>query len=110
MVRQTSASSSCGYAALFAVKLRFTGFNSEIQCGFAAARTLELRQRWQSHKTIGSRLSEPNIDDARLAQSMGIHAEGPITNPNDLAPALSRAIAVVKKGEPALVDVVTQVR
>ena len=41
---------------------------------------------------------------------MGIHAEGPITNPNDLAPALSRAIAVVKKGEPALVDVVTQVR
>ncbi len=30
--------------------------------------------------------------------------------PNDLGPALRRAIAVVKRGEPALVDVVTQVR
>ncbi len=68
------------------------------------------RNRGVDRGEIGSRLSEPNIDYARLAQSMGIHAEGPITNPNDLAPALSRAIAVVKKGEPALVDVVTQVR
>jgi thiamine pyrophosphate-dependent acetolactate synthase large subunit-like protein len=68
------------------------------------------RNRGVDRGEIGSRLSEPNIDYARLAQSMGIYAEGPITNPNDLAPALSRAIAVVKKGEPALVDVVTQVR
>jgi len=45
-----------------------------------------------------------------LAQSMGVHAEGPIERPADLAPALKRAIAVVKRGEPALVDVVTQVR
>ena len=29
-------------------------------------------------------------------------------NPNDLAPALRRAIAMVKRGEPALVDVLTQ--
>jgi acetolactate synthase-1/2/3 large subunit len=68
------------------------------------------RNRGVDRGEIGSRLSEPNIDYARLAQSMGIYAEGPITNPNDLAPALSRAIAVVRKGEPALVDVVTQVR
>ena len=68
------------------------------------------RNRGIDRGEIGSRLSEPNIDYARLAQSMGIYAEGPITNPNDLAPALSRALAVVKKGEPALVDVVTQVR
>jgi thiamine pyrophosphate-dependent acetolactate synthase large subunit-like protein len=59
---------------------------------------------------IGSVLTEPNIDYARLAQSMGVHAEGPITDPNDLGPAIARAIAVVKRGEPALVDVVTQVR
>jgi len=68
------------------------------------------RNRGIDRGEVGSRLSEPNIDYARLAQSMGIYAEGPITNANDLAPALSRAIAVVKKGEPALVDVVTQVR
>ena len=35
---------------------------------------------------------------------------GPIENPNDLGPALKRAIDIVKRGEPALVDVVTQPR
>jgi thiamine pyrophosphate-dependent acetolactate synthase large subunit-like protein len=59
---------------------------------------------------IGTIIDRPAIDYAQLAKSMGLHAEGPITNPNDLAPALARAIAVVKKGEPALVDVVTQPR
>ena len=73
-------------------------------------RMCNARNRGVDRGEIGSRLTEPNIDYAKLAQAMGIHAEGPITNPDDLAPALSRAIAVVKKGEPALVDVVTQVR
>ena len=40
----------------------------------------------------------------------GVHGEGPITDPKDLAPALKRAVAVVKRGEPALVDVVTDPR
>jgi len=39
-----------------------------------------------------------------------VHGEGPIENPADLSPALRRAIAVVKRGEAALVDVVTQPR
>ena len=38
------------------------------------------------------------------------YSEGPISNPNELGPALKRALDVVKKGEPALVDVVTQPR
>ncbi|MBI1872460.1 MAG: twin-arginine translocation signal domain-containing protein [Acidobacteria bacterium] len=59
---------------------------------------------------IGTTIERPNIDYAKLAQSMGVYAEGPIENPADLAPALRRAIAVVKRGEPALVDVVTQPR
>ena len=37
-------------------------------------------------------------------------SEGPITDPMDLAPALRRALEVVRRGEPALVDVVTQPR
>jgi len=41
---------------------------------------------------------------------MGVHAEGPITDPKDLGPALRRAAAAVKRGEPALLDVVTQAR
>jgi acetolactate synthase-1/2/3 large subunit len=59
---------------------------------------------------IGTTIDDPNIDYAKVAQGLGVHGEGPIENPADLAPALRRAIAVVKRGEPALVDVVTQPR
>ena len=41
---------------------------------------------------------------------MRMSAEGPITNPRALGPALKRAVAVVKRGQPALLDVVTQPR
>jgi hypothetical protein len=41
---------------------------------------------------------------------MGIVGIGPISDPKDLAPALKRGIALVKSGEPVLVDVVTQGR
>jgi acetolactate synthase-1/2/3 large subunit len=59
---------------------------------------------------IGTEIANPNIDFAKLAQSMGVHAEGPITDPAKLGPALQRAIAIVKSGEPALVDVISQGR
>lgn len=73
-------------------------------------RMCNARNRGVDRGTIGSEITNPNIDYAKLAQSLGVYAEGPITNPTDLGPALRRAIAVVKRGEPALVDVVTQVR
>jgi acetolactate synthase-1/2/3 large subunit len=59
---------------------------------------------------IGVKLENPNLDFAKIAQGMGVYAEGPITDPKELGPALKRAVAVVKKGEPALLDVVTQPR
>ena len=59
---------------------------------------------------IGTTLRDPFIDYAKIAQGMGVQAIGPITDPKDLAPALQRAVAIVKSGEPALVDVVTQGR
>ena len=59
---------------------------------------------------MGTTITDPNIDYAKVAQGLGVYAEGAIENPNDLGPALKRALAVVKKGEPALVDVVTQPR
>ena len=59
---------------------------------------------------VGNDLTDPNIDYASLARAYGVHGFGPIENPNDLGPALKRAIDVVKRGEPALVDVVTQGR
>ena len=59
---------------------------------------------------IGATLTDPNVDFATLARAFGVHGQGPITDPKDLAPALSRALAVVRGGEPALVDVVTEPR
>ena len=59
---------------------------------------------------IGTTLVEPPIDYAKVAQGMGIYAEGPILEAGNLEPALRRALAIVEKGEPALVDVVTQPR
>lgn len=59
---------------------------------------------------IGTKIDNPNIDYSKVAQGLGVWAEGPISDPKDLAPALKRAMAVVKRGEPALLDVVTQPR
>ena len=59
---------------------------------------------------IGTTIKDPNVDYATVARGMGAHGEGPIVDPNDLAPALKRAIAAVKRGQSAVVDVVTDPR
>jgi hypothetical protein len=41
---------------------------------------------------------------------MGVYGQGPVTDPKDLGAALKRAVERVKKGEPALIDVVCQGR
>ena len=45
-----------------------------------------------------------------MAKTYGMYGEGPISDPKDLGPAIRRAIERVKKGEPALIDCVTQGR
>jgi acetolactate synthase-1/2/3 large subunit len=57
---------------------------------------------------IGMDIDGPPPDFATLARSMGWYAEGPIDKPADIAPALKRAIAEVKRGKPALIDTITQ--
>ncbi|MGZ3326309.1 MAG: thiamine pyrophosphate-binding protein [Xanthobacteraceae bacterium] len=59
---------------------------------------------------IGTTIKDPNVDYATVARGMGAHGEGPVVDPKDLAPALRRAIAAVKAGQPAVVDVVTDPR
>jgi len=59
---------------------------------------------------IGMDMDDPAPDFAALAKSMGWYAEGPIDRPADVAPALKRAIARVKAGQPALLDTLTQKR
>jgi acetolactate synthase-1/2/3 large subunit len=59
---------------------------------------------------IGTSIMNPDIAYHDLAKSMGWWAKGPITDPADLGPAIKEAVAVVKTGQPALVNVVTQPR
>ena len=59
---------------------------------------------------IGTSIMNPDIAYHELAKSMGWWARGPITDPADLGPAIKEAVAVVKSGQPALVNVMTQPR
>jgi thiamine pyrophosphate-dependent acetolactate synthase large subunit-like protein len=69
-----------------------------------------IRNRGAEMAHIGTKLTEPNIDYALMAKAYGMYSEGPITDPKELGPALKRGIDRVKKGEPVMLDVVTQPR
>ena len=68
------------------------------------------RNRGAKNAHVGTAIKEPNISYAKLAEGYGMYAEGPIEHPRDLGPALRRGVERVKKGEPVLLDVVTQPR
>lgn len=59
---------------------------------------------------IGTGLVDPVPDYASAAESFGVNGYGPIEDPDDLGDALRSALADVKNGEPALVDVRSQDR
>lgn len=67
-------------------------------------------QRRPDQAPIGTALTDPNIYYAMIAKGYGMFSSGPIDNPNDLRPAIKSALEVVKRGEPGLIDVVTQPR
>ena len=68
------------------------------------------RERHPENASVGTVITDPIIDYAKLAESMGVWSEGPVSDPAKLGPTLARALAVVKSGKPALVDVFTQPR
>jgi acetolactate synthase-1/2/3 large subunit len=68
------------------------------------------RNRGAKNAHIGTTLKEPNINYVKLAEGYGMYAEGPIEYPHDLGAALRRGVERVKKGEPVLIDVITQPR
>ncbi len=73
-------------------------------------RMADRHERGVTHAGIGTTLTDPNIDFSKVAQGLGLYAEGPISDPKDLGPAIKRALDVVKRGQPALIDAVTQPR
>jgi acetolactate synthase I/II/III large subunit len=99
-------------AAHHRIPLLFVMFNNRAyhQEVMHLQRMANRRQRGITTAGIGTKIEDPNIDYAALARSMGLYGEGPVENPNDLGPALRRAVERVARGETALVDVVTQPR
>jgi acetolactate synthase-1/2/3 large subunit len=69
-----------------------------------------VRGRGAVNAHIGSTLREPYLDYAKMAAGYGMAGEGPITDPTKLSAALKRGVASAKRGEPYLIDVITQPR
>ena len=59
---------------------------------------------------IGTTITNPDVNYSAVAKGFGVYGDGPVSDPAQLAPALKRAIAVVKSGQPALLDVVMDPR
>src|SRR5215813_1361412 len=59
---------------------------------------------------IGTSIENPDIEYHKLSESMGWWAKGPIKDPAQLGAVIKEAVAVVKSGQPALVNVWTQPR
>jgi thiamine pyrophosphate-dependent acetolactate synthase large subunit-like protein len=69
-----------------------------------------VRGRGTDRGHIGTSLREPYIDYAKMAGGYGMASEGPISDPKLLAAALKRGVDSVKRGNPYLIDVITQPR
>ena len=59
---------------------------------------------------VGTLIDNPAPDYTKIAQGYGLFAEKPVLEPNELAGSIRRALDVVKRGEPALIDVVSDGR
>ena len=67
------------------------------------------RGRPVENKLVGMEMAKPPVDFANLARTFSVHGEGPITEPEQIRPAVERAIKVIKEEKrPALVDVYMQ--
>jgi thiamine pyrophosphate-dependent acetolactate synthase large subunit-like protein len=73
-------------------------------------RMARARQRPIENKGIGIRIEEPAPDLATIARGLHVDGFGPITEPDQLGPALDKAIEIVESGKPAVVDVIAQPR
>jgi thiamine pyrophosphate-dependent acetolactate synthase large subunit-like protein len=82
-------------------------YNSE-EHGLEVAK---FRKRPVENAGIGTHVDNPPVNFAKVAESFGIHGDGPVRRPEELRPAIERALKVVKEQKlPALVDVVSDFR
>jgi thiamine pyrophosphate-dependent acetolactate synthase large subunit-like protein len=69
-----------------------------------------VRGRGTDRGHIGTSLRDPFIDYKKMAEGYGMAGEGPIEDPAMLSAALARGVASAKRGEPYMIDVITQPR
>ena len=69
-----------------------------------------VRGRGAERAIIGNTLRDPFIDYAKMAAGYGMAGEGPLSDPIKLSAALRRGVDSVKRGEPYMIDVITQPR
>ena len=72
-----------------------------------AAAIATQRGRPTEHRFVGAGLAEPAVNIAQMARSFGVWASGPVADIATLADSLAEAVAVVRSGGPALVEVLT---
>jgi len=71
----------------------------------------KFRKRPMETAGIGTHVDGPPVSFSKMAESYGVYGEGPIRRPEELIPALQRALKVVKEKQlPALVDVISESR
>ncbi len=82
-------------------------YNSE-EHGIEVAK---FRNRPVQNAGIGTHVDDPAVDYAKMAQSFGVSAEGPVQRPADVRPALERGLKYVKEKKlPYLVDAIVEPR
>ena len=78
-----------------------SNFNDEIHQEIVAKdRDRPVENRW-----IGMRITEPDIDIAAYARSLGVEADGPVETIGDLVPAIEKGFKVIEGGKPYVLDV-----
>ena len=85
---------------LFIICNNHSFFNDELH----QERVALERGRAVENKWIGQRISEPNIDIAQMARSMGALGIGPVTRRQDLQSAIEKGIQAVLAGEVCVID------
>jgi thiamine pyrophosphate-dependent acetolactate synthase large subunit-like protein len=72
-----------------------------------AAHLAQVRGRPHDRRHVGAALDDPPVAIAALARAFGVWSAGPVARPEEVGPALAEAVAVVRAGRPALVEVLT---
>ncbi len=76
-------------------------FNDEVH----QTRVARARQRPVENRSVAIGVGDPDPDLGELARSLGLRGHGPITDPADLAGALSEGVAEALAGAAVVVDV-----